>query len=156
MTRLQITKIASLMYGYGIPTECPDPGIRFSDVPYAKNDETACIVYQGVKAGFIEGYVDGNFKPTRVVSRDEALKILLAAGKVEIILNPYLSVLDNLGLIQNPFRDVSTKEWNGKFILYSAINEIAKGCRPEYFCPKDQVTRAEAIKLIIEIIRHQS
>ena len=57
INRLQLTKIAVLMYGYGIPEKCPDTDIRFSDIPYEDCNEIAKVVYQGVTMGFINIFI---------------------------------------------------------------------------------------------------
>ena len=145
--RVQFTKLALRIFGYGIPDECPATDIKFIDVSHAQCDEAAKVIYRGVEAGFIQGYPDGTFKPTRPVNRAEAFKILFAAsGKKEIQSD------DLVGLSESSFSDVEIDAWYGKYILYGHLQGILEGDESGYLYPGSSVTRADTVKMIAEII----
>ena len=152
--RVEFTKIALLMNGYGIPEECPATDIRFSDISQSECDEDAKVIYQGVKAGFIQGYPDGTFKSNRIVNRVEALKMLLAAGGKKEIQSAASSLLENSGLSENPFTDIDMSAWYAKYVLYSNFHGIVEGDELGHFYPGNPVTRADAVRMITKIVQN--
>jgi hypothetical protein len=87
--------------------------------------------------GIINGYTDGNFKPSGNVSRAEFAKILYLSGKMEANLNYPLS-----------FTDVSSSHWAKNYIYTLASKEIVEGKGNNQFDPNGTITIAEVLAII--------
>jgi murein DD-endopeptidase MepM/ murein hydrolase activator NlpD len=86
----------------------------------------------------IDGYADGTFKPEKVVSRAEAIKMIFGAFKMKGNEN-----------IDTPFSDVPLGEWFSPFILAAYDLEIVDGYSDGRFKPEKSVTRAEYFKIFL-------
>lgn len=87
---------------------------EFESVPFSDVDKSlwsADYIYSAYKAGYINGYTDGTFKPDSPITRAEAVKII----------NSVLERTD-MSNTENPFNDVSDKHWAYNQILEAVIN----------------------------------
>ena len=154
MTKAELAKMIMLAFGHGIPEKLPETDKVLSDVP-RNNSERSRVIYWGIKKGIFHGNDNGTFTPEKTLNRAETLKMLYEAAGIQISINPFLSYLDNFGYRENP-TEVSTTEWYAKYVLHCITYDICQGCRLGYFCPTKKVTRAEAMKLLINVIDHRS
>lgn len=83
--------------------------LPFSDV--SSDLWSADYIYSAYKAGYINGYEDGTFRPDSPITRAEAVKII----------NEVLERND-FNNKTNPFSDVSNTHWAYKQILEAAVN----------------------------------
>lgn len=89
--------------------------------------------------GVVEGYEDGTFKPERLVSRVEALKLV---G----------SVLDLNGSKENvreiAFSDVDVEAWYSPYLVAAYSNGVVEGYRDNTFQPARNVSLVEFLAMI--------
>lgn len=90
--------------------------------------------------GIINGYPDGNYKPDNNISRAELVKIAVKMFG--------LKVADKI--TENPFKDVPASEWYGPYIKVALDSKIVKGYDEGTFRPNHNVTRVEALKILLE------
>ncbi|PIQ78900.1 hypothetical protein COV81_03885 [Candidatus Peregrinibacteria bacterium CG11_big_fil_rev_8_21_14_0_20_41_10] len=91
--------------------------------------------------GIIKGYPDGTFQEYGPALRVEALKILLVAGN------------KSKGCpAVNEFTDISTVAWYYEYINCGVFYGIVQGYGNGKFLPARQVTKAEAAKMLAEIL----
>ncbi len=110
----------------------------FADVNLTTNN-AAAIAYLKENL-IINGYPDGTFKPENSLNRAELLKILLeGSGK-----NP------DSETYKNCFPDVKT-EWFARYVCYAKENSWISGYSDGKFKPEKAVSKAEAIKMLLEI-----
>lgn len=134
-TRAELTKMVLLAFDYAIPADVSESD--FSDVKVS--DWYAPYVMQAKEFGLIEGYTDGTFKPNQEINRVEALKIVLAASKLQI----------QGGEME--FEDTTTGAWYEKYIAYSQLKGIVGGYSNGSFGPNNSITRAECAKIIVKV-----
>lgn len=110
----------------------------FADV----NEEYAyCEAIQWAKdRGIFQGYSDGTFKPEAGINRAEALKVIFEALDVEISQDPYQSI----------FSDVPYNAWYTQYVYTALELGIVQGYANHTFRPENVVTRAEALKMLLE------
>ena len=89
--------------------------------------------------GVINGYSNGNFEPNDSINRAELLKILIEAQ------------FGTPGPIhKNCFTDVR-EQWFAPYVCFAKESEWVEGYQDNTFRPADAVTRAEAIKMLLEV-----
>ncbi|MDM8534785.1 S-layer homology domain-containing protein [Clostridiaceae bacterium HSG29] len=96
--------------------------------------------------GYILGYLDNTFKPNKTISRQEAAKIF-----------SNIMVLDNVSsnLLLN-YNDVSSfPDWSKEFLSSVVENGYFSGYPDGTLRPYDNIKRAEAIKMIDNIIEDE-
>lgn len=106
-----------------------------------------------VNASVISGYGDGTFKPTKLISRAEIIKMLVAS-------QPGVSIDElNANLYENyisknykyaQFKDVPTNQWYAKYIVYAYDHQWIQGYPDKTFKPNQNVNMAEALKMILK------
>ncbi|MCF7918001.1 S-layer homology domain-containing protein [Candidatus Gracilibacteria bacterium] len=126
-----------------------EPGLKdlFSDVSSdSKFYEPVQIL---ANSGVINGYGDGTFRPLQSLTRAEAVKILLASNGFEprIDLNPGSEFLEP-GFV-DVFKDVTG--WESPWVAEAAKRNIVKGYPDKTFRPHQNLTRAEALKIVLEM-----
>ncbi|MFC1615924.1 peptidylprolyl isomerase [Patescibacteria group bacterium] len=87
--------------------------------------------------GIIDGYDNGEFRPNQPVSRVEALKIIMESADVKL-----------LDLIPQNFNDASPAAWYADYINNAWEMEIISGYDGNLFKPYNNITRAEAVKIV--------
>jgi hypothetical protein len=88
--------------------------------------------------GVVSGYPDGTFRPDRTVTRSELLKLLLGA----------LHPAENRGE-GRCFLDVAT-DWYAPYVCAAKRLAWVSGYKDGRFRPGNTVTRAEAIKMVVQ------
>ncbi len=108
---------------------------KFPDLPssHPAFDAIETLYYGGV----IKGYPDGTAKPDKDVTRAEFATMLVKEFGIET--NNYSSV---------PFKDVGN-HWARKFIAAAYENGLIKGYPDGTFRPNENVTKAEALTMIV-------
>ncbi len=86
----------------------------------------------------VNGYEDGTFSPDGEISRAELTKMVIAA-----IADPDVSTYNNC------FTDVED-QWYAPYICYAQEQGWVNGYDSGEFQPKSQITRVEALKIILE------
>lgn len=109
--------------------------------------EEGVAVFYFLQRGIIMGYPDpggdplkATFRGSESISRAEAAKILLVAGRI-----PLTETQNN-----SRFLDVAEEEWYTPFVLTAAKRGIVTGYPPRHilFAPRNPVTAAEFLKML--------
>jgi hypothetical protein len=118
--------------------EEPVPLTPFPDAYLHWAESYIATAYDG---GYVEGFEDGTFQPDVPTTRAEVAKLIALWNGVpeEYVCNP------------EAFPDVDCEEWYGIYVTY--LNEIGviEGYEDGTFRPDQQVSRAEAVKMLIYI-----
>lgn len=85
----------------------------------------------------VSGYSDGRFGPDDKLTRAQIVKIALLAFE------------HGTDGETNPFTDLSEAEWYYNYVLSAAELEIVSGYSDKTFRPDSNVTRAEALKIVL-------
>jgi hypothetical protein len=135
------------------PTEHPlhdpnaQPEVKFPDIEgnrYELQIDIAANQYQ-----LVSGFVDGTFRPQSVITREQAVVILLDALRERIVNEAILVVPATVD--QPPFLDVPVNRWSApKLQLAKQIGMVA-GNALGYFMPEDPVSRAQLM-----VMAHQA
>ncbi|MBI5152493.1 S-layer homology domain-containing protein [Candidatus Peregrinibacteria bacterium] len=88
--------------------------------------------------GIVAGYSDGTFKPEQVVSRAEAIKLILEAIGAQ---------LKDVSSI--PFSDVKNSDWFAKYVMTGFSDNIVKGYSDGKFKPANIVSKVEFLKMLL-------
>jgi hypothetical protein len=122
------------------PRPDPQPGTNFP-FPDIANDVYANDIARAVELGFVSGFQDGTFKPTRPVTREEAVSMVVEA----------LSKRSTLNIPQvraNPFPDVPANRWSAPKIELLRQVGIVTGDQNGNFRPTSTITRAELMSML--------
>lgn len=110
----------------------------FSDV---KDDNAnAKAINNLAEKKILNGYEDKTFKPDNEINRAELVKIVVA------VFEPA-----NLNSYNNCFKDVKT-QWYAPYICYAKAKNWIAGYEDNNFKPEKNVSQAEAMKIIFEIL----
>lgn len=138
ITRAELLKIAMLTYDTNYSEW--DGSFPFTDL----NSEDWFIGYvsHAHSLGVVGGYSDGSFQANNNITRAEALKILVeAAGNI------------NVNAVSPNFDDVDlSNDWFAMYTSWAMTNNIVSGYDDGGFHPNQDITRAEATKIIKEIL----
>jgi len=123
---------------------------NFNDIQYHRY---ANAITELADKGVIKGYEDGSFKPEKLVTRAEALKIILASkNKLEEEKGLGEEIdFENYDTTGISFRDVKTSDWYAPYIKYSEENKIVSGYADKTFRPNNTVNLVEALKMIFGV-----
>ncbi len=113
----------------------PELNSPFHDTTPGLAETAAVYLYE---KGILGGFPDGSFRGDRFVNRAEAAKFLILASGT----NPVAR--DS----KNPFRDVLTSEWYGKFVLRAAELKIINGYKDGNFKPGQSIQRDEFLAML--------
>ncbi|MFN7160623.1 MAG: S-layer homology domain-containing protein [Candidatus Gracilibacteria bacterium] len=114
--------------------------VQFSDVEQGSWYEEALSI--ALKAGWVQGYADGTFRPFINMNRAEGLKMILRARfSEELIGNDQTKF----------FNDVDISSWYQKYIAFAYVKGFVSGKQSGKFLPGDSITRAEAAKIIATV-----
>ena len=140
INRAEFTKIAMVAFGHAIPesvTVNPFPDVK-AEVWYAP------YVAVAKNKGIVQGYGDGLFKPDDLITRPEALKILLLSAGLDIPVNYSASSIS--------FPDINTSAWYMPYLVYAVEQGIVKGYPDGTFRPQENIRRAEVAKVAVKLI----
>lgn len=110
----------------------------FSDV--SENHPNFTAINYLKTNNIINGYPDGTFQPDKNLNRAELLKITINTGKFPIDDTQY----------QNCFPDVTT-DWFSKYVCFAKEKSWIKGYNDGNFKPDKEISRAETIKILLEV-----
>ncbi|HQD76934.1 MAG TPA: leucine-rich repeat domain-containing protein [Bacillota bacterium] len=121
----------------------PAPGsVAYTDIPADKPLMT-CLVYLTNK-GIINGFPDGSFRPAESLTRAQAAKLMVLAGKIPV---------SDAG--KYTFRDVGREHWAYREIEAAAGTGLLSGYPDGTFRPDNTITRAEAVTLLINLSKEK-
>lgn len=109
----------------------------YEDVP--NNDQYHDAIWYMTASSFASGYPDNTFRPENLVTRAEALKMILASSKTEIT--------DGTGLV---FSDVVDSDWFHSYLSTALNLSIISGYEDGTFKPHETVNRVEALKMLLQ------
>jgi flagellar hook assembly protein FlgD len=121
---------------------------------YAQNPQGACGVFWDVDGDspyceaiewaylndVFQGYYDSSFKPDQAITRAESLKVVLESNEISLLPGGA-----NLG-----YTDVPKYEWYNAYIRTAMSLGIVQGYNDNTFRPNTEVTRVEALKILLE------
>lgn len=155
MSRIEVLQLSLLLFGSDLCLDCEVSMDNWNFTDIAMDDRLAIFLEEGRARG-IGGYDDGSFEPDRKANRVEALKMLLNAAEIEIVLDPSMGLLDNFGLAENPFVDVDLNQWYAPYVLYAYSQEIVQGYPDGTFRVASEITWAEFFSLVTSIYMAQT
>lgn len=123
---------------------------QFTDV--APPDEgwgESTAIYTLVKAGIVQGYDDGTFRPDNPVLRAQLAKMLVGALGLEV----------RDGAIRSNFVDVpvgppSDPLYPDDYVAVAAANGIVQGFSSSLFRPYQPVTRIQMVSMVVRALEH--
>ncbi len=122
------------------PVEKPEPKVEFSDldsVPWAEES-----IKELQELGVISGDGDGTFAPNRPVTREEFLKLAMAAVEIPIH-----------GDSTTSFEDVETGAWYYPYVATAFEKGIINGISDTEFGIGQQITRADMTVILERIMK---
>ena len=147
VTRAEFLKMAILSLeeeGFDIETEV-DAIFRLKGISYPTFKDIGMgswyyryIVYAKEYA-IIEGYPDGSFKPDNTINRAEALKILVEMAGL------------SAGTGTTGFPDVNESAWYSGYVKTAVDLGVVSGYLDGTFGPANNLTRAEAAKIMVKM-----
>lgn len=135
VSRAELVKMVILAFCINLNA---DGSTDFPDVDPA--EWYAVYVATGVDMNFIEGYVDGTFRPNSTITRAEALAVILEASGLNIVGSDSI------------FPDTSLEEWYAMLLSYAIDMGIVDGYLEGLFGPNDDLSRAQAAKIIVRVL----
>lgn len=158
VTRAELTKMAVEAFKLANVKSSAETG--FLDVKIA--DWFANYVATARKSNIVQGYADATYRPNAYINRAEALKIILEAEKIAQKsstdfngrLDAWKRQFPTYTFVQ--FRDTAIGEWFAKYVLYAWQNDIVEGYKDGanvLFKPGQNITRAEVVKIIMEMVQ---
>lgn len=124
------------------PVTTPEEAFAFADI---RNDIYASEITRAVEIGFVAGFQDGTFKPTRPVTREEAASMVVEA------LDAYLpegQQLEEAPVTAAPFPDVPAERWSAQKISLLREKGIVSGDPNGDYRPTSTITRAELMAML--------
>jgi len=135
ITRAEFVKLVSKIFNYIDKSEAGFPDVN-------ANDWYADVVSKAVASGIIVGDSNGNFRPNDPISRQEAAVVLTRAFKLEASDKNAVS----------KFADAaSVASWAKDAVSALAEKGYVNGRPGNIFAPWDNITRAEAVKMLDNI-----
>jgi len=125
-----------ILSGLFILMSLPAVAGSFPDVP--EDHENYDAIEYLDSNGVIDGYQDGTFGPEDLVTRAQAMKIVVGALGI-----------DFGGDYDAVFPDVHETEWYFPYVMVGAEAEIVNGYDDGTFKPGDDVNLAELLKIIV-------
>lgn len=140
VTRGEFLKMVNNVYGFTEITPVPFIDVRKDDWYYTE-------VGKALAAGYVSGYTDGTIRPNRLITREEAAKIIATLqGMAKGWENIKLDFTDN-----NQIGD-----WAKDYVKAMKYQGYMKGYQDGSFRPKRQITRGETAKILADISRRNN
>ena len=96
--------------------------------------------------GIISGYPDGNFLPSKLVTRAEyAAMVIKAIGQSDRPVDVMYS-----------FEDIDVNHWAWPYVVRALNLDILKPVSDNYFYPDDYITRSEVITFLVNILKSEN
>ncbi|MFF2020166.1 S-layer homology domain-containing protein, partial [Paenibacillus sp. NPDC058177] len=125
-------EVAALLFRVFHLAKSETDGTAYSDV--SSSDWGAEEIAAVTKAGIMNGYPDGTFRPNQLITREEMAGIAARLKQLQ-------------GKGENSFKDISGS-WARESINSATEAGILKGYEDGTFRPKKNMTRAEAVTMI--------
>lgn len=111
--------------------------IYYSDV--SSSDWYYSYVTYATDEGYVDGYSDGTFKPNQIITRAEALVILMRVADQ-----------DNFDYDESDidFWDVDVDDWFAYAVVIATQDDLVDGYGDDSFRPNGAITRGEAAKIL--------
>ena len=138
ITREEVTVILYRITNHEYEKPFVATGEVFPDVAYERWS-TRDIEYMADK-GIVEGYPDGDFKPSRNLTRAEFAALIYRFTKVK------KSKMDN------PFTDLDNSHWAYDEIMTLAKSGLIEGYPDKTYRPEDNISRAEVMTVINKVL----
>lgn len=107
----------------------------------------AKYLVKGVELGIVNGYPDGNFRPTQTVNLVENLKMLANTRNIDT---------DVVSVTADPYADAYKDQWYSKYVQFAKnLNWIAADNKNMIY-PANGVTRAKLAQLLYNSIKTTS
>ena len=120
-----------------------------TDSPYAE------AIFEMKRQKILGGYPDNTFKPEKVASRVEALKLLFEASPMER--GDIQSIFDTFKQEKNPsyviFKDIQVGDWFSPYIYKAWKSGLIKGNTDGTFDASRPITFAEFLKMMLLLER---
>lgn len=111
-------------------------------------DEALAKVVKRLNAlGVVQGYGDGDFKVDQTINRAEFATLIVRIRGLE--------QGAKFAQYQNTFTDVNSADWFAGFVNVASGQEIIKGFPDKSFKPKNEVTYAEAVTMIVRALGYE-
>jgi N-acetylmuramoyl-L-alanine amidase len=118
-------------------------GLSFSD-----NERIAAwakpYIAAAVKAGLLNGYSDGSFRADKLINRTEMVAIIMRALDIKSAKNTKLQFADS--------KEIPV--WATGYVAAAVETGIIKGRNGNRFEPNGQATRAEAVTVILAMLKY--
>ena len=117
---------------------------KFSDI--SESDWFYQDVLKAENAGVISGFPDGTFRPYGIITHEQAVKMLVNIYEKSYALDPS----GDMATMYDDYYEIS--DWAKKNVSILRECMIINGVGGGRFAPKDNVTRAQAAKMIAGIL----
>ncbi len=135
VTRAQLATMLVRLLGAHTPE--PDPRPLYTDIGSVP-DETADFIGEATRAGIVEGFPDGSFRPNDTVTRIQMVRMLVRAA--QDWLSPPPPGYDA------GFADVLALDLS--FVNWARYNHLVDGKAPGRFDPWSEATRGHAARVL--------
>ncbi len=135
ITRAQLATMLVRLLGAHTPE--PDPRPVYTDIG-AVSDETADFIGEATRAGIVEGFPDGTFRPADTVTRIQLVRMVVRAA--QDWLSPPPPGYDA------GFADVLPLDLS--FVNWAHYNDLVDGKSPGRFDPWSEATRGHASRVL--------
>lgn len=133
VNRAELSSILVKALGFLTP-EASETG--FKDVK--QSNWASYYIKKGIEDGFVSGYPDKTFRPTRSVTRAEGVTIISRFAELE---EPSL-------IIESPFPDVPGRHWAAKSVTAAKRAGLLNYLNGKPFEPNKEMTRAEVAEIL--------
>ncbi|GGI46499.1 hypothetical protein GCM10008018_17400 [Paenibacillus marchantiophytorum] len=103
------------------------------------------FVSEAVKLGIVNGYADNSFRSGNSISRAELAVMIVKALGMKVDLNNPSTFADAGDL----------PDWAVPYVSAAAKARLIQGRGDNLFAPNDRATRAEAVNLILSMLKHK-
>ena len=121
-----------------------DATSTFTDV--SSGQWYTAYIQKAKERGFVSGYSDGTFGPTKTINKVELLKMLFEAFGID--LSDYT--------IGDLYSDVSADEWYAPYVQYAKDNELVEIEDDGLFHPDKNMTRDEFSEVVYRLMVQQN
>lgn len=119
------------------PTTTKTKAKTLSDIA---NHWAKSFIEKAQSLNYISGYSDGSFQPDKPINRAEVSKIVALRKN---------NLVEKTVCKEGKFKDIKCNSWFAKFVNYLVQEKIIIGYTDETFRPANNITRAEALKIVI-------
>lgn len=136
--------IVTLMATCMLIASFPAAAVEFTDTISTEYEKAISIVSD---LGFMEGYPDGTFQAEEPITRAEFAEVVIRMLGMDTD--------DAIMGVQPYFYDVPSTHWASGCINAAAAMQIISGDPGGYFRPDDNITMAEATKVLIHVLGYE-